>query len=91
MESLDSPINRCEMVKLPVVYYYTLKLVRLQVDCSVYVASVRVIRYSQMSLWHYRLKKTAEHHTTHVAFPDLIPTQKNMRSKNNEVNKGRSS
>ena len=76
------------MIKLPVVLLHT-KISSF--TGGLQRVRIRVIRYSQMSLWHYRLKKTAKHHTTHVAFPDLIPTQKNMRSKNNEVNKGRSS
>ena len=78
------------MVKLPVLLLHD-KLVRLQVDCSVYVLYVINVTGTAGSRKHL----TAEHHTTQLALPDLIPTQKNniiMRSKNrnDEVNQGRS-
>ena len=52
---------------------------------------VRIIRY-ECHCGAAGLTKhlTAEYHTTQLALPDLIPTQKNMRLKNrnDEVNQG---
>ena len=66
------------------------KLFRLQVDCSMYV--LYVIEYVINVTAGSRKHLTAEHHTTQLALPDLVFTQKNMRSKNrnDEVNQERS-
>ena len=70
------------------------KLFRLQVDCSMYVLYVieYVINVTAGGTTDSRKHLTAEHHTTQLALPDLVFTQKNMRSKNrsDEVNQGRS-
>ena len=70
------------------------KLFRLQVDCSMYVLYVieYVINVTAGDTTDSRKHLTAEHHTTQLALPDLVFTQKNMRSKNrnDEVNQGRS-
>ena len=69
------------------------KLFRLQVDCSMYVLYVieYVINVTAGGTTGSRKHLTAEHHTTQLALPDLVFTQKNMRSKNwnDEVNQGR--
>ena len=74
------------------------KLFRLQVDCSMYV--LYVIEYvinvtadvTAGGTAGSRKHLTAEHHTTQLALPDLVFTQKNICSKNrnDEVNQGRS-
>ena len=70
------------------------KLFRLQVDCSMYVLYVieYVINVTAGGSASLRKHLTAEHHTTQLALPDLVFTQKNMRSKNrnDEVNQERS-
>ena len=94
MKSLDSPVNRCETVSLPVLLYQHTKLVRLQVDCSVYVLYV-IITYNTytsllMSLRHWRLEKATEHRTTQLAFSDLIRkcVQRSERTGKMKLTKG---
>ena len=62
MESLDSPVNRYNMVKLPILLLHT-KLFHLKVGC-------KCMCYTLL-MWHCQLEKTAEHHTTYLAFPDV--------------------